>query len=500
MNPIEARLFVLWGGRHTRIMAVGYNRLLWGHFFGALPSHSRAIMKEPIPSTANTVSRRHCLKTTVAVGAVAVPSALASRAFAAGSDEVKVGLIGCGGRGSGAAAQALSTGKNVTLWAMADAFSDRLENSLSSLSRGRAGVSKVEAGEGFGAAIDVPAPRRYIGLDAYRRIIDSGIDLAILTGPPGYRPLHFERAVEAGKHVFMEKPLATDPSGVRRILAAAEQAKQNNLKVGVGLQRHHQATYQEAIRRIHAGEIGRLVSMRCFWNGGPPAKTAIPRENMTELEYQVRNWYFFDWLSGDHICEQHIHNLDVCNWVKRDQPVSAEGMGGRQVRTDKRFGNIFDHHAVVYTYADGSKMHSYCRQMRGCNNLVAEQIEGTDGSAELGTNRCSLTSSDGKTIWASPRKQPADYVSPYQVEWNVMIDAVLNDRPHNEAEYGAMSTMTAIMGRLATYSGQLIPWEDAFDSRKVITTDAESWDAPAPITALSDGSYRIAIPGVTKVL
>jgi myo-inositol 2-dehydrogenase/D-chiro-inositol 1-dehydrogenase len=455
--------------------------------------------KIPPPADAS-VSRRNCLKLSAAAGSLAIPAAMASRAFAAGSDEVKVGLIGCGGRGSGAAAQSLSTGKNVKLWAMADAFDDRLESSLSSLSRGRAGVSKVEPGEGFGGAIDVPAQRRFVGLDAYRRIIDAGIDLVILTGPPGYRPLHFERAVEAGKHVFMEKPLATDASGVRRILAAADKASEKNLKVGVGLQRHHQATYQEAIRRIHEGEIGRIVSMRCFWNGGPPAKTALPREDMTELQYQVRNWYFFDWLSGDHICEQHIHNLDVCNWIRGEQPVTAEGMGGRQVRTDKRFGNIYDHHSVIYTYADGTKMHSYCRQMRGCQNQVAEQIEGTNGVAELGTSTCSLSSHDGKTIWASPRKRPKDYISPYQVEWNVMIDAILADRPHNEAQYGALSTMTAIMGRLATYSGQTIAWDDAFQSDKVLTTDAESWDAPAPIQPLSDGSYRIAIPGVTKVL
>ncbi len=455
---------------------------------------------EKSTTTTPNVSRRSCLKTSLSVGSLAVPAALASRAFAAGSDEVKLGLIGCGGRGSGAAAQAMSTGKNVKLWAMADAFDDRLEGSLSSLSRGRAGKSRVEKGDGFGAAIDVPSERRFVGLDAYRRIIDSGIDVVILTGPPGYRPLHFERAVEAGKHVFMEKPLATDPAGVRRILATAEKASQSNLKVGVGLQRHHQSTYQEAIRRIHDGEIGRVVTMRCFWNGGPPAKTAIPREDMTELEYQVRNWYFFDWLSGDHICEQHIHNLDVCNWVKKGHPVSAEGMGGRQVRTDKRFGNIFDHHAVVYKYADGTTMNSYCRQIRGCKNLVAEQIEGTEGLAELSSGSCSVKRSDGGTIWASPRRQPKKYISPYQVEWNVMIDAVLNDRPHNEAEYGAISTMTAILGRLATYSGKVVTWDEAFHSEKVLTTDAESWDSPAPIKALSDGSYRVAIPGVTKVL
>lgn len=446
------------------------------------------------------VTRRDCLRKTATAGAVAVPAVLASRVHAAGSDEIKLGLIGCGGRGSGAAAQAMSTGRNVKLWAMADAFGDRLESSLSSLSRGRAGKSKVEPGKGFGNSLDVPSSRRFVGLDGYRRLIDAGVDLVVLTGPPAYRPLHFERAVEAGKHVFMEKPLATDAVGVKRILAAGDVAAEKNLKVGVGLQRHHQATYLEAVKRIHDGEIGKVVSMRCFWNGGPPAKTALPREDMTELQYQVRNWYFFDWLSGDHICEQHIHNLDICNWVKQGHPASAVGLGGRQVRTDKRFGNIFDHHAVVYTYDDGTKMHSYCRQMRGCKNLIAEQIDGSEGTAELGTTRCSLTSHSGKTIWASPRRRPDDYVSPYQVEWNVLVDAILNDRPHHEVEYAAVSTMTAVLGRLATYSGQEIAWDEAYEKQKSITTDAENWDAPAPIRPNTDGGYRIPIPGVTKVL
>ena len=451
------------------------------------------------PNDRRPVNRRSCLQSTVAAGGVLAAS-LSARAFASGSDAVKVGLIGCGGRGSGAAAQAMSTGKNVKLYAMADAFSDRLENSYSSLSRGKAGQSKVEAGKGFGDALHVPPKRRFVGLDAYRRMMDSDIDVVILTGPPGYRPLHFEHAVDASKHVFMEKPLASDANGVRRILAANERAVARDLKVGVGLQRHHQASYQEAIRRIHEGAIGRIVTMRCFWNGGPPAKTAIPRDGMTELEYQVRNWYFFDWLSGDHICEQHIHNLDICNWVKGSHPITAEGMGGRQVRTDKRFGNIFDHHAVVYRYEDGTLMHSYCRQMRGCKNLVAEQIEGSDGIAELGTRNCMLKLHDGTEIWSTPRRRSSDYVSPYQVEWNAMIDAVLEDQPHNEAGYGATSTMTAILGRLATYSGQSIEWDKAYESQKVLTTDAESWDAKAPIEPLSDGSYRIPIPGVTKVL
>lgn len=454
--------------------------------------------------THESVTRRDCLRTTgvIAGTSLMVGSTLqtvSAKAHAAGSDRIKIGLIGCGGRGSGAAAHSLSTGRDAVLWAMADAFNDRLQSSYSALTRGKAGKSKVEKGSGFGDAIDVPPERRYVGLDAYRRIIDSDVDLVILTGPPGYRPQHFEYAVNAGKHVFMEKPLASDANGVRRIMAAAEKAKQSNLKIGVGLQRHHQASYQEAMRRIHAGEIGRITSMRCFWNGGPPAKSAIPREKMTELEYQVRNWYFFDWLSGDHICEQHIHNLDICNWAIGTHPVAAEGMGGRQVRTGKEYGNIFDHHAVNFRYPDGTILSSYCRQISGCKRLVAEYIVGTEGTAELGTGSCTLSSGD-KIIWKTPRRRPADYQSPYQVEWNALMSAVVEDTPHHEADYGATSTMTAILGRLATYSGVEIEWDEAFHSDRVLTTDAESWDAPAPVSPLEDGSYAIPVPGKTKVL
>jgi predicted dehydrogenase len=442
-------------------------------------------------------NRRTFLKTATAASAGATAlwaSSVAANAYATGSETVKIALIGCGSRGAGAVAQALATGPNVKLWAMADAFDDRLEGSLRSL----AAAVKENAAQDA-AAIDVPKERRFIGLDAYRKAIESGVDVVLLTGPPGFRPQHFEYAVNAGKHVFMEKPVATDAVGVRRVLASAEVAKRKGLKVGVGLQRHHDASYQEAIKRIHDGALGRIVTLRCYWNSGPPAKTAIPRGNMTELEYQVRNWYFFDWLSGDHICEQHIHNIDVGNWIKQAQPVEAVGMGGRQVRTGKEYGNIFDHHAVEFTYADGTKMFSYCRQMPGCKNLVAEFAEGTQGAAELGNVRFALTRGD-EILWRAPGRRQAKGANPYQVEHDVLFDAVLNNKPHNEAEFGALSTMTAILGRLATYSGQAVTWEQAFKSDRRLTTDAESWDAPAPVQPNPDGSYPIPVPGVTQVV
>ena len=446
-------------------------------------------------------SRRSFIRTATigsAGSALLLDTRLQRSAHAAGADgTLKLALIGCGGRGTGAAVQALSTEGPVKLWAMADAFEDRLESSLSSMQRGVSSRYDRAAADSLGAPIDVPPERRFIGLNAYKKAIDSGVDVAIIAAPPGFRPQHFEYAVQSGKHVFMEKPVATDAPGIRRVLAAAEQATQKKLKVGVGLQRHHQASYQEAIRRIHDGEIGRLVAQRCFWNASAPAKTPVSREeSISELQHQVRNWYFFHWLSGDHICEQHVHNLDVCNWVQQDHPIKAEGMGGRQVRTGKEYGNIYDHHAVIYTYADGTTMHSYCRQIRGCQNQVAEYIEGSKGSASLGTARCTLFSG-GNKIWESKRRRDK---SPYQVENDVLFDAIRNDKPHNEAENGAIATMTAILGRLATYSGNVVSWDDAMASDIRLTIDAEDWDADAPVQPREDGSYEIAMPGKTKVL
>ncbi|MGC1272956.1 MAG: Gfo/Idh/MocA family oxidoreductase [Planctomycetaceae bacterium] len=446
-------------------------------------------------------NRREFLHATAASvgGALLLAPGLSARAYAAGDETIKVALVGCGARGTGAAAQALSTSHPLKLWAMADAFTDRLEGSLAELQSGSAGSYNVKKGDGFGGAIDVPPERRFVGLDAYRKAIDSGVDVILIAAPPGFRPQHFEYAVAAGKHVFMEKPVATDPAGVRRILEAAKVAKQKNLKVAVGLQRRHDPAYQEALKRIHDGEIGRIVTLRCYWNSGPPAKRPIARADMTELEYQIRNWYFFDWLSGDHICEQHIHNIDVCNWVKGAYPVQAEGLGGRQVRTGKEYGNIFDHHAVEFTYADGTKMLSQCRQIPGCQNRVAEFVEATDGEAELNGGRSTLAKS-GKTFWRPERRRGEANVSAHQLEHHVLFDSIANDKPQNEAEYGALSTMTAVLGRLATYSGKTVHWDEAFDSDRVLTTDAESWDAKAPVTPLADGSYAIAVPGVSVVV
>jgi predicted dehydrogenase len=440
------------------------------------------------------------LKTTAAaVAGSALAGAMSPPVHAAGGDTIKVALVGCGARGAGAAVQALSTPGPVKLWAMADAFSDRLEICRRNIERELAKGDERGGREGTAGRIDVPKERQFIGLDAYRKAIDSGVDVVLLAEPPGFRPKHFEYAVKAGKHVFMEKPVATDPAGVRRILAAAEDAKTKNLKFGVGLQRRHQPCYHEAIQRIRDGAIGDVVTLRCYWNSAAPAKSPVPRGKLTELEYQVRNWYFFSWLSGDHICEQHVHNIDVCNWIKQAHPVEAQGLGGRQVRTGKEYGNIFDHHAVEFTYADGTKLFSQCRQIPGCWNYVAESAHGARGTANLYASGAEFRVHN-ETVWRTARKQSGGKRGAYQAEHDALFDAIRHDKPHHEAEYGALSTMTAILGRMATYSGKTVSWEAAFQSQNIMTTDAENWDAAAPILPDDVGRYAIAVPGTTEVV
>jgi len=443
----------------------------------------------------STISRRSFVKRSGAVAAAAVlPRALsiARAAHAAGGETLKVALIGCGGRGTGAAAQALATAGPVKLWAMADLFSDKLEASLASLCKGQDASYDRAAHKGLAGKIDVPPDRRFIGFDAYKQAIDSGVDVAILTTAPHFRPIHFAYAVEKGKHAFMEKPVAVDAPGIRRVLAAAEMAKQKNLKVGVGLQRHHDALYEETVKRIHDGAIGDLVYLRAFWNGTAYRARPPRGPGMTEIAYQLRNPYHYTWISGDNIAEQHVHNLDVCNWIKGTHPVTAQGQGGRQLRIGPLFGDIYDHHYVEFTYADGSQLFSQCRHMPGCWGSVAEFVVGTKGKAEINDGRIETG--------ADPWRYRGPKTNPYQVEHDRLFEAIRNDKPHNEAEQGAFSTMTAIMGRMATYSGKVITWDEAFNSEIALAPDRYDFDGTPPVLPGPDGIYPCAVPGVTKVL
>lgn len=427
-------------------------------------------------SVVTPVSRRKFISTT---GVATVGALSAGRlAFAQASDTLKLALIGCGGRGSGAASQALNV-PGTKLIAMADAFPDRLEGALANLKQSQ------------GAKVDVPPDRQFVGLDAYKNAIALA-DVVILATPPGFRPMQFEEAVRQGKHIFAEKPVATDGPGVRRFLAAAEEAKRKNLKVGIGLQRHHQPGYIETIQRLHDGAIGDIHTMRVYWNDA--GVWVNPRKpGQTELEYQMRNWYYFNWLCGDHIVEQHIHNLDVANWVKNGYPVKARGMGGRQVRTEKKFGEIYDHHAVEFFYEDGSTVFSQCRHIPGCWSEVNEHAVGTKGISNVGGNIIKPTSGEG---W---RFKSDKKVDPYQQEHDDLFAAIRANTPYNEAFNGAKSTMTAILGRYATYSGVEITWDQALNSQLNLFPDRLAWDAQPKSLPDAEGFYKVAMPGQWKL-
>jgi predicted dehydrogenase len=448
-------------------------------------------------------SRRDFLKHSAGVAASAALAASVLRApaaYAKADDTIKVALIGCGGRGSGAANQALSTAGPVKLVAVADAFEDNARKAVDAI--------RAEHSD----KVSVSEDRIFHGFDAYQKALATDADLVILATPPGFRPMHFEAAVKAGKQIFMEKPLAVDAAGVRKVLEAAKEAKAKNLKVGVGLQRHHQAMYLETVKRIQDGAIGKLGLLRVYWNGTTPWVRAR-QKGQTEMEYQMRNWYYFNWLCGDHINEQHIHNLDVGNWVMNGPPSVAQGQGGRQVRTGIDHGEIYDHHFVEFTYGDGTKMLSQCRHQDKVWNSVSEHAHGPKGYADISAGRIEMA--DGSEGWRYGRKRKEE-PNPYQVEHDVLFDAIRNNKPHDETVNGAHSTMTAIMGRMATYSGQMVYWDRAAaekagvkdidaaviatESKQALVPERYAWDAKPPTTPDANGRYPIPMPGQTKVM
>jgi predicted dehydrogenase len=424
-------------------------------------------------------TRRTFIKTSSGL-AVAGGLSIARTAHAAGSDVIKIALIGCGGRGTGAALNALNTKANVKLVAMADAFQDRLETSHTSLVRRRKD------------RVDVPQARRFVGLEAYRHAIDADVDMVLLCTPPGFRPVQFETAVEAGKHVFMEKPVATDAPGVRKILAANERAKEQGLLVAVGHHLRHEDKHREVVQRIHDGAIGKLQFMRAYFNSA--GVWVRPRKaGQTEMKYQVHNWYYFTWLSGDHIVEQHVHDLDTCNWFQQAHPVKAQGTGGRQVRIGPEFGEIFDHHSVEFTYEDGTKLFSYCRHMPDCWQSFSQHAHGTKGSASISGHGAASLLVDGQ----APQRWSRG-TGGHQVEHDDLFAALLAGKPYNEGDYGASSTMTAILGRMATYSGRLVSWAEAIQSDLELVPRQWTWDTDPPVKPGEDGLYACAVPGRTR--
>jgi predicted dehydrogenase len=398
---------------------------------------------------ASGITRRDILKrsatTTIAAAGVAALAGVGSNfAFAQGSDKLRIGLVGCGGRGTGAAQDSLSSNDNVELVAMGDLFPDRLESSRQRLR------------EKLADKVKVSDDHCHTGFDAYHKVIDSPVDLVIFATPPAFRPIHIAAAVEAGKHVFAEMPIATDPAGIRSVMESARKIKEKRLGFVCGTQRRHDVGYNEIIKRIHDGAIGELVSGNCYWNQG--YLWMHPRQpSWSDMEWQVRNWLYFTWLSGDHICEQHVHNIDVMNWCFDAHPVSAYGMGGRQVRTDPAYGDIFDHFAIEFTYPNGARITSQCRQIDGTDGRVKEHIVGTMGTSDPSG------SISGSSKFRYTR--PAGALGPYQQEHRDLIDSIRKGQPLNEAQRIAESTLTAIMGRMSAYTGKEVTWEQALNSK-----------------------------------
>jgi predicted dehydrogenase len=437
-------------------------------------------MSETRPvSDVPAATRRDFLQTSTAAvvgGAMAVVLPLAANVHAAGSDVIRVGLIGCGSRGTGAAEQALNADKNVKLVAMGDVFEDRLQLSLDTLKKNRRVADKV----------DVKPDHCFTDFDAYRKVLASGVDVVLLATPPHFRPIHLQAAIEAGKHVFAEKPVAVDAPGVRSVLATCELAKKKNLSIVSGLCLRYDLGFQDTIRRLHDGAAGDIVALQANdYRGAPWAK---PRKlEWTDMQWQMRNWYNFTWLSGDFNVEQHVHFLDVCAWVMKDEyPISAVGMGGKQVRIAPEDGHIYDHFSVVYEYANGVKLFSNCRQQKGCKNDISAHVMGTKGQAMLSERRKGLaihTSSDW--YYNGPKNQM------YQTEHDELFASVRSGKPINNGVYMSRSTLLAIMGRMAAYTGQIVTWEMALNSREDLSPSAYDWNIKLSVPP-------VAMPGKTK--
>jgi predicted dehydrogenase len=438
-------------------------------------------------SNRSVTTRREFLKTSgAAVAGATVGAAIARPGYAAESNTIKIALIGCGGRGTGAAAQALSTRGPTKLWAMADVFDNRLESSLASLK------------EAHEKQLDVPGDRQFIGLDAYKKAIDSldRGDVVLLTTPPAFRPIHLEYAVQKGVNVFMEKSFAVDAPGIRRVIKSGEDASKKNLKIAGGLMSRHYKPLEEAIQQIHDGLIGDVITEWAYRMHGPVGLGA-KAPGTKELAYQIANYSCFTWLNGSFIVDWLIHNIDVCCWAKGGWPVSVQGMGGRQARHEA--DQLFDHYAAEFTFEDGTRMLAQGRHMNNCWDFFGDVIQGTKGCAVLGEGQPKPRIFKGHK--PSSENLAWSYTGPecdhYQYEHDLLFDAIRNDKPYNETERCAKSCLTAIMGRMACESGKLITWSEALASSVELAPGLEkcTWDSDAPVMPNASGQYHIAVPG-----
>ena len=423
------------------------------------------------PPSIGSSSRREFLKTTAAVAAAS--SVAAPAVHAAGSDVIKIGLVGCGGRGSGAAAQALTADSNTVLTAMGDAFADRAETSL-------AGLKKR-----FADRVKVTPETVFSGLDAYKQVIDSGIDVVLLTEPPGFRPSHMSYAIAQGKHVFAEKPMAVDAPGVRSVAGTIQAARKKNLALVAGFNSRYTFPYRAIYERIHNGGIGNIVAMYTTFNTGGLWNHGR-KEGWSDMEWQIRNWYYFTWLSGDHLVEQAVHNVDWLVWAMKEQtPVSALALGGRQVRTEEKWGHIYDHFTIVYEWENGTRAFLLCRQQDGCANDVSVHIMGSKGTADIGGQKYAIT---GETPW----KYDGPMNAGHQTEHDELFASIRAGKPINDGDRMVKSTMMAIQGRMAAYTGKVITWEQAMNSQEDLMPAKMEW-GPLP-------TPPVAMPGKTKFL
>jgi len=433
------------------------------------------------PFDDNKTNRRAFIRTT---GAAVIGSTLAfnlgfpGAAFAANKNTLKVGLIGCGGRGTGAAFQALSADPDVVITAMGDVFADRLAEAYHAIN------------EVFPKKLKVNKDRKYVGFDAYKKVIESDVDVVILTTPPSFRPDHLMAAVAAGKHIFCEKPVAVDAPGVRKVIQAAKLAKEKKLSLVSGFTFRYDLPKRALFNKILHGDIGKVMTVSSTRNGGE--LWYKPREaGWTDMEYQMRNWYYYNWLSGDYIVEMTVHSLDMMTWAMGDQmPLRATGTGGRQVRVDEKYGNIYDHFAIEYEYANGARGFSFSRQQAGCSSRNSVEIAGTEGSAivNLGSGLHEVT---GKSTWQYKGKKN----NPYQTQHDELFASIRNGMPMNDGDLMANSTMLAIMSRMVAYSGQTLTWEQALNSNQVLGPNIEefAWD-------YKYASPDVAMPGNTKFI
>jgi predicted dehydrogenase len=428
-------------------------------------------------------TRREFLTTAAATGtALAAGLSWVPSVHAAGSDTIKIGLVGCGGRGTGAADNALHSAPNVEVIALADVFKDRLEGTRKHLQNLAKNDEKVK---GLGNSVNIPDDNCHVGLDAYQQLINNkDVNYVILATPPGFRPIHIPAVVEAGKTLFTEKPVGTDGTGIRKVLEAYEEAKKKGLAVVAGTQRRHQAPYIETLKQVHDGAIGDILAARCYWNQGILWKRDR-RPGSSDVEYQIHNWYGFPWICGDHIVEQHVHNLDVMCWAFGGHPVRARGMGFRTPR-DPGYGVIYDFFAIDYTWPNDVHVISQCRQISGCVDEVGEHLKGTKGDCHVNAYQI-----NGKGVVS--RETARGSTDPYVQEHTDLIESVRSGKPLNELKQVAESTLTAILGRMSAYSGKEVSWEQALNTKEDLMPKNLAWDMSLP-------EPQVAIPGKYRLL